>query len=297
MKLHEGIKKAVEMRTDSIIMDYQFINMLSDFNAYAEFPSGKSILKKLCSTKYVKSICNLAKNHDDLSQDDICNEIDRIAYVMSGEYSEEFDLVRYCCESIAYGIGLLDEIDGYYTVDNFKHAAFIGRWDFEYKNGKIVELDIYRNEKAVTSTKIEFNWKPVTDDEIELYIPGIISYRGKIYESLIQGSAKREFTDTEWNWMAKKKSSFLSEEFLSYSNWKVTNNHSDIDDFELQFLPKGLFASDTKGTGHWYIDDNCLLFSSIDGFLSFCVTFNNNCFVGKGKNQMGYEWETKLSRI
>ena len=86
MKLHEGIKKAVEMRTDSIIMDYQFINMLSDFNAYAEFPSGKSILKKLCSTKYIKSICNLAKNHDELSQDDICNEIDRIAYVMSGEY-------------------------------------------------------------------------------------------------------------------------------------------------------------------------------------------------------------------
>ena len=147
---------------------------------------------------------------------------------MSGEYNEEFDLVRYCCESIAYGIGLLNEIDGYYTVDNFKHAAFIGRWEFEYKKGKMVELIIHRNGKAYTSTNIEFEWTPVTDDGIELRIPGIISYRGKICDSIIQGTAKREFSDEEWNWMANKRSSCLSEEFLTYSTWKVSNDNSDI---------------------------------------------------------------------
>lgn len=295
MKLHEGIKKVVEMRSDSIIMDYQFINILSDFQVFSEFPSGKSIVKKICSSKYISCIVELFQNNNCLSQQTIRNEIDRIAYVMSGEYDEEFDLVRYCFESIAYGLGLLTTINGYYTVDNFKHAAFIGQWNFKYKNEREIRLDVYRNGKALTSSNIEFEWKPVSDNEIELFIPGIISYRGVLCESIIRGNAKRVFCDEEWLWQAIKIIPPYSMKYLSYSEWTLTNDNPEIEDFVFQFMPNGLLASN-KNQGRWYIDDNVLLMSTNNGFLSFYACYNKNGFIGKGKNAMGYEWNIKITR-
>lgn len=297
MTLHEGIKKAVEMRTNSIVLDYQFINLLSDFQAFTEFPLGKSIIKRICSTNYIHNILNLYKNHNHLSEQSLFTEIDRIAYVMSGEYKDNFDLVRYCCESIAYGLGVLKDIEGYYTVDNFKHAPFIGYWNFEYELGKEVGLNIFRNYKALTSLNIEFNWKPVFDDEIELYIPGIISYRGTISNSVIEGIAKKEFYVGEWNWRATKKNYSFSEEYLIYSVWKLINENSEIDDFEFQILPKGLLNSKTKGEGRWYIDNKYLLLSISNGFLSFYVGFNEGNICGKGRNKLGQEWNIKLKQL
>lgn len=297
MKLHEGIKQAIALRTASIVHDSQFFNILADFQAYSEYPEGRNIMKLLCGSKYLDCIIRLSDNQHNASSKDVCNEIDRIAYVMSGEFDEEFDLVRYCCESLAYGLGLLDRIDGFYTVDNFKHAAFIGRWDFFYKDSKLIKLEIQRNYKAITSINVEFDWKPVHDDGIELFIEGIICFRGVLANKTIVGKAVRLFDNTEWSWNANKEQSSLSEEFLEYSTWLLHNNIDGLEDSVIQFLPRGnLSNSKYSDRGRWYVEDENLFMSLSSGFLSLRAYYHNKQFVGKGKNPMGNEWDIILTR-
>ena len=297
MKLHEGIKKAVELRSESIVFDYQFTNILSDLQAFAEFPNGRTIIKRICSTKYIHNIFDLCKNNENLSEENIFNEIDRIAYVMSGEFDEELDLVRYCFESIAYGLSLINTIDGYYTVDNFKHASFIGHWDFLYEENKMARLFIGRNGKAISSNDIEFDWIPISDNEIEILIPGIISFRGEKQEYKILGTARREFSDKEWSWQAIKRSTLFSEEALIYSQWKVNNVNSEVEDFEFQFLPKGYIHSKTHGACRWLWDGKKLLLSLFNGFVTYCVLNTKGNLGGQGKNKIGGKWIVNISQI
>lgn len=293
MKLHEGIKKAVELRSESIVFDYQFTNILSDLQAFAEFPSGRTIIKKICSIKYINDLFDLNKKNEILSEQNIFNEIDRIAYVMSGDCNEELDLVRYCFESIAYGLSLINNIDGYYTVDNFKHAFFIGHWDFLYEEKKMVRLYIGRNRKAITSNNIELDWNPISDTEIELLIPGIISFRGEKTHNKIVGTARKEFSEEEWSWQAIK--NFLSEESLIYSEWIIKNENSEVEDFVFQFLPKGYINSDTHGAGRWFLDGKELRLSMFNGFVSY-IAFSptGDYFISKGKNKMGDKWGARI---
>ena len=297
MKLHEGIKKAIEIRDKSIVLEKTFINILSDFVAFSEHPYARKIVTNLCSSKYLNDLLNLCDNQDSYSKEFIIKEIDRIAYVVSGHYDQDLDLVRYCCESIAYGLGLTQDIVGFYTVDNFKHAKFIGKWFFYFKKDHVQLLNIQRNYKASTNMGYEFEWKPISDTEIEIFIDGIIYYRGEIETDIITGTAYREFHDKQWLWKAIKQSSVLSADTLPYSTWRMSTDIGELNNKEFQFLPHGELISNDLGSGKWFVDNQEVLFTLANGYISCIVQLEGNKLIGKAKNKSGNNWEFQLQRL
>lgn len=297
MKLHEGIKKAIEIRDKSIVLEKTFINILSDYVAFSEYPYARKIVSNLCSSKYLNELLDLCDNQDSYSKDSIITEIDRIAYIVSGHYDQDFDLVRYCCESIAYGLGLIQDIVAFYTVDNFKHAKFIGKWLFYFKKDQVQCLNIQRNYKATTNLGYEFEWKPISDTEIEIFIDGIIYYRGEIETDTITGTAYREFQDKQWLWKAIRQSSMLSSDTLPYSTWKISTDKSELNNKEFQFLPHGELMSNELGSGKWFVDNQEVLFTLASGYISCIAHQECNILMGKAKNKSGIYWDFQLQRL
>jgi hypothetical protein len=67
MELKEALKDLVSTNGTGVFKSSIFLNLLSDYNAFAEYPSSKNILRNIISEGYVDKLIHLSENHLDVA--------------------------------------------------------------------------------------------------------------------------------------------------------------------------------------------------------------------------------------
>lgn len=274
MELHIAIKEIVSSFGAHIYYAKEFINILNDYQAFSEYNSCKFIFKQL----YTYKLNQIEKVQllKDINTDEktVRNELDNMAYLISRELGLSLDLVRYSIDSLAYGIGLVHNIQLPISEDCSNSTSVIGLWDFYYKEGECMKLTIKRDGTAIASSGTKYLWKCPSKNEIIIYIDGMVSYSGTIDNNLINGIAFNELYCREWSWHAELRRDGILKSNLTNGKWKIINQIDDLQDNIIEFLPDGKINSSIYGKGTWNIDnDNLIIESTLKSLLLLIFIF------------------------
>ena len=113
MKLYEAIKRVIDCDGFEAITNQRTINVLSDFQAYAEIPSSKYMLRAIITDGYAKRLLKIGTWGNESKK--LLNQ-----FIIDTGFQQNVSLFVF--ESIAYGLGWLKEVsvsqDG--TISNPK---------------------------------------------------------------------------------------------------------------------------------------------------------------------------------
>lgn len=294
MELHVAIKETISMFGCEIIQTERFVNILDDYQAFAENTAYKFIIKQLYNHKYsqIQKIKTLKdKNIDERT---IRNELDNIAYYISYQLGFSVNMVRYAIDSFAYGIGVIHNIQlpGYNesTISN----NVIGLWDFYYKDGECMTLTIRRDGTAIASSGTKYLWKCPSENEIIIYITGMVSYNGIINKNTIRGVAYNELYFREWEWHAEFRGDGILKSNLTDGKWRILNHTDDLEDNIIEFFSDGKLSSSVYGDGTWFIEGDSITIRTANDFITYIASMNKGKIIGNAKNKACNQWKFEL---
>lgn len=99
MTLSEAIKSIVEAKGISILTSPTILNILSDYNAFNEYPSSKNILRTILGEGYMDKIVSLTENYDKAV-------LERILSTLIDKFGFRQEASLYVINSIVASIGI-----------------------------------------------------------------------------------------------------------------------------------------------------------------------------------------------
>lgn len=299
MELHIVIKEIVNSFGANIYKAKEFINILDDYQAFNQYSSCKFIFRQLFAHKLnqIEKIQLLKDSNTD--ERTVRNELDNMAYLISYELGLSLDLVQYIVYSLAYGIGLVHNIQQPTSQDNSTSntPSVIGLWDFYYKEGECMNLTIKRDGTAIASSGTKYLWKCPSNNEIIIYIDGMVSYVGQVENNLITGIAFNELYFREWSWHAELCGDGIIKSNLTSGTWKIINQIDDLADNIIEFVHGGKITSSIYGNGTWNINDDKLTIVTANNFITYVASMERGKITGVAKNKANNKWNFELIKI
>ena len=297
MELYYHIEKIIEQWGYQILIEDRMINILSDMHAFSEFKQAKFIIKHIIQSNAIHKLLEIKDKKESMTQYEISNAIDRISYNVTNESSFKYEYVHYCLESLAYGINLISSVQSV-SEDISEPKSFIGLWLFNYKDNKIMKLNIKPDGKALASSGSIYSWIPTGSNEILIYIDNIVCYRGKLIDiHHIEGVAYSEINGREWFWSASYIDYSLSKDNLISGTWVLVNYLVDLENNKITFNSDNSLWSELYGKGEWTLENGELKILTANGFITYCGYNENGKIKGKARNKTSFEWKFELERI
>lgn len=296
MKLYEAIRKTIEMEDESVIVDYRFVNYLSDMQAFSESVSIRNVFKQLCVSGFMADVYNLWEDRKTMAETQVRNHLKQKANSASQQFGYKNENVLFCLESVAYALQLISSISVIISKDyntSVDAMKLIGYWDFTFKKDRTIQLTIGRDGYAKASSGTKYSWK-LSGNEVEFFIPDMVSYKGVIEGDTITGTAYSCYNPIGWKWSAARRGDGMTLDNLTSGVWVIVNEVPDLDDNEVRFLPNNILESNLYGNGKWYLDDDNLEIITANEFIKYVGKFVKGHVIGKGRNQISNEWIFKL---
>ena len=292
MNLHIAIQNAVVDHGHEVILTNRLINILDDLHVFSDHIAYKSVLKQLFERNYNQEIHLL--DEQGLSEQAIRFTLDDISLKASQRLGLSLDLVRYSVDSIAYGIGIIHNIQQPNSEIEPLSNSVIGLWDFFYKEGKCMTLTIKRDGTAIASSGTKYQWKCPSNNSIIIFLEGFVEYCGSIDNSLIHGVAQNFLDFRKWPWHAKLRGDGITKANLTDGRWTIKNNIDDLEDNNIEFLPNGVLKSSLYDDGTWNIEGDKLIFTTANGFITYSASLERGKLTGDAFNSAGYRWNFEL---
>lgn len=105
-KLHIVIRDVVTNNGSDILTSPQFVNILSDYMAFEQYPATKVVMKEVATEGYVAKI----KNHKSSHQPDTIEFTKKLTEEFYRAKQFKLDIVEYVFDSILYGLQLIHTI-------------------------------------------------------------------------------------------------------------------------------------------------------------------------------------------
>ena len=293
MELYESIRRASEILGDLFLQDMKFLNILSDLRAINSDNAGKHILTQLYRDGFLQVFYKYCCSKENKSEQEIRLEIVSDSYQMSQKYAFKQDNVMYCLEHFCYAFDLISSITSAFDNSPQEDVKVVGNWDFTYHNDKTMQLAISRDGIARASSGTKYNWK-LSGSNIEIFIEGMVSYKGLVAYGLMNGTATSVYNPNAWPWSAKKRNDGLTVEDLISGSWTIVNDVDDLEDNKVSFLHDNIINSDLYGQGKWSLDGDQLVIITANDFIKYTAKFIKGEIVGKGRNRIADEWNFKL---
>ena len=295
MNLQEAIKYTIEAKGESFIKEKVFFNYLCDFQAFKHDNSTKNIFKQLCASGYMNMLYDLYVEKAILTETKVEIDLKKISLKISQDLGYKNDNVLYCLENIACALGILSSVSVILSEAPINHdyVNLVGYWDFTYHNNKTMQLTICRDGFAKASSGTNYKWI-LSGDEVKIFIPGTVSYKGKIVGNEIKGTAYSTYNNMGWEWSAKKRNDGMIEENLTSGEWVILNDVEDLDDNIIRFRADNVLESNLYGIGQWFLHGDKLEIITADDFIKYTGTFSKGKVLGKGKNRISNVWNFKL---
>lgn len=240
--------------------------------------------------------CSLSSRTDVITEQNARLEVLQLAEITEKKYGIKKDLATYCFESLAYGLALINNVNDITRESSCESINVIGHWDFYYREGSKMQITIKPDGTAITSLNNKYLWKSEADNEIILYIKGMVSYRGCISGDTIEGQAYSEQFGRCWPWHATRRDDGLSKENLIQGKWLLKNEIEDLDDNIIEFDSDNGLISSVYDDGSWELDGGVLKITTANGFLLYEGRFSKGVISGEARNLIGDNWKFTLTK-
>lgn len=189
MKLQEAIKYTIDAKGESFIREKEFFNYLCDLQAFKYDDSNKNIFRHLCVSGYMNMLYGMFVEKSKSTEAQVRINLKKMSLKISQGFGYKYDNVLYCLENVACVLGILSSVYVILSVDtkDTDFVNFVGYWDFTYHHNKTMQLTICRDGLAKTSSGTNYKWK-LSGDEVEIFIPETVSYKGKIVGNVINAN-------------------------------------------------------------------------------------------------------------
>lgn len=297
MKLHEVIRNIINDWGADIILQPQFVNIIADMHGFESIPAAQYCIKLARNYNSLSNIHKLYTHSSEYDEQQIRRETIRLAEIAANRFAMSKEVVTYCFDSIIYGLSLVQNINDITIKTGEKSTNIIGHWDFYYRDGKKITIIIKPDGTALTSLNNTYRWKAIRENEILIYLEGLVSYRGVISGDRIEGNAYSEQYGRNWPWWAERKNKCLTEDDLLHSRWIITNECNELQDNEIDFLQNGTINSSIYEGGTWSLDDGILSIETANAFLYYEARYYKGVICGEAHNIIGNKWNFKLQKI
>lgn len=295
MNLQEAIKYTIDANGESFIKEKEFFNYLCDLQAFKHDNSNKNIFKQLCVSGYMNLLCDMYVEKSKFTESQVRINLKKLSLKISHDFGYKNDNVLFCLEKVACALGIISSVSVILSEVPIlnDYVNLVGYWDFTYHNNKTMQLTICRDGLAKASSGTNYKWE-LTGNEVEIFIPETVSYKGIIVDNYIKGTAYSAYNPKGWEWSAKKRNDGMIEENLTSGEWVIVNDVEDLDDNIVRFRADNVLESNLYGIGQWLLDGDKLEISTADEFIKYSGTFKQGIVSGKGKNRISNEWNFKL---